>query len=186
MGKEKGRGREAGPAGSRVRYGPTGRAQRIKTGGHQWSDEAEEAFFDHLAATCNVRASAEAVGFTSFTVYRQRRLRPEFAARWQAVLEHSYARLELALVEAALDTLDGREFEDDRAIPKMTVEQAMNVLRAHRNEVLGLNGRGPGRRALPTVLEDHQASILRKIEAVRRARSEEFEGSADPEGGAAA
>jgi len=179
MRKKNGRGRGAGPEGSRVRYGPTGGAQRIKTGGYQWSDEAEEAFFDHLEATCNVRASAEAVGFTTFTVYRQRRLRPEFAARWKLVLDRAYSRLELELVRTALDTLEGAEFDDERPIPKMTVEQAMNVLRAHRNEVNGSGRRGPGQAALPPLLEDRRPSILRKLNAIERHRRERSGGGGD-------
>src|SRR5687767_6260041 len=111
-----GNGRGAGPAGSCLRYGNDGQPKRVKTGGYQWSDEAEAEFFDHLAATCNVRASAEAVGFTTFTVYRQRRLRPEFAAKWQAVLEHAVARLKLELLRSALDGLEGTDFDCDRPI----------------------------------------------------------------------
>ena len=171
-----------GPAGSRVRYGPTGRAQRIKTGGYQWSDEAEEAFFDHLGATCNVCASAEAVGFTTFTVYRQRRLRPEFAARWQAVLEQGYAALEMALVQAALDSLDGVEFYGDRPIPKMTVEQAMNLLKLHRAEARGEQGGRPGRRPVPRGIEFYRESIRKKVAAIRRA-DQGGEGEPEPDAG---
>lgn len=171
MARGSGNGRGAGPEGSRVRYGLTGRAQRVKTDGYQWSEEAEEAFFDHLATSCNVRASAEAVGFTTFTVYRQRRLRPEFAARWQAALEQGYARLEIALVEAANDTLEGLEFDSERPIPKMSVEQAMNVLRAHRNEVRGSGEAGPGRHARRPTLEEVRASIEKKVRAIKAARS---------------
>ncbi len=157
--------------GSLVRYGPTGRAQRVKTGGAQWSEEAEVAFFDHLAASCNVRASAAAVGFTTFTVYRQRRMRPAFAEKWKAALEQGYARLEMALVEAANASIDGVEFDAERPIPKMTVEQAMNVLRAHRHEVRGDGRRGPGNRAKPPRLEEVQASIEKKVRAIKAARA---------------
>jgi hypothetical protein len=163
-------GRGAGPKGSRVRYGPTGRAQRIKTGGYQWSDEAEEAFFDHLGADGNVRAAAAAVGFSTFTVYRQRRLRPEFAARWRTVLDQAYDRLELALVQAAIDSVEDVEFGEDRPIPRMTVDQAMNVLRAHRNEVRGDGGRRPGRYARRRSLDEVRESILRKLAAIARSR----------------
>jgi hypothetical protein len=178
MAKGKRNGRGAGPAGSRVRYDQSGHAKRVKTGGYQWSEEAEEAFFDHLAASCNVRASAAAVGFTTFTVYRQRRLRPEFAARWQAALEQGYARLEMALVEAAADSLDGVEFDAERPIPKMSVDQAMNLLKLHRAEVRGVGGARPGRFAAPRGIEHYRASILRKLEAIRNAR-----GRLGPEGG---
>ena len=175
MGYGSGRGRGAGPEGSLVRYGPTGRAQRVKTGGHQWSEEAEEAFFDHLAASCNVRASAEAVGFTTFTVYRQRRLRPDFAEKWQAALAQGYARLEMALVEAAAESLDGVEFDAERPIPKMTVEQAMNLLKLHGPEARGERGGRPGRFATPRGIEYYRESILKKIVAIRVARGEASE-----------
>ena len=175
-----GRCHGAGPAGSRVRYDQSGRAKLVKTGGYQWSDEAEEAFFDHLSATCNVRASAEAVGFTTFTVYRQRRLRPEFAERWRVVLEFAFDRLEMALVKAAQDSLDGLEFGEDRPIPKMSVEQAMNVLRAHRNEVRGDGRRGPGRFGRPPKFEEVRASIEKKVRAIKAKRA-----AADPAGVAA-
>lgn len=91
MSEAEGAGRAKGPEGEIVRCGPTGRAQRIKTGGKQWSEAAEEKFFDILASCANVRMAARATGFTTFTVYRQRRIRPDFAARWQVALEQGYA-----------------------------------------------------------------------------------------------
>ncbi len=159
-----------GVSGSQVRYGVKGRAQKVKTGGAQWSDEAEALFFDILAASCNVRLAAAEVGFSTFTVYRQRRMRPEFAEHWQAALTQGYARLEMALLEAANDSLEGIQFDADRPIPKMTVEQAMNVLRAHRNTVYGDGKRGPGRYAHRRSLSEVQGSILKKIAAIDNAR----------------
>jgi hypothetical protein len=142
----------------------------VKTGGYQWSDEAEEAFFDRLAASCNVRASAASVGFTAFTVYRQRRMRPDFALKWQAALEQGYARLEMALLEAANDTLACVAFDAERPIPKMSVEQAMNVLRAHRHEVRGDGKAGPGHLPVPPALEAVRARIEKKVRAIKAAR----------------
>ncbi len=157
-------------SGSRVRYGVKGRAQKVKTGGAQWSDEAEALFFDILAASCNVTLAAAEVGFSTFTVYRQRRMRPEFAEHWQAALTQGYARLEMALLQAANDSLEGIEFDADQPIPKMTVEQAMNVLRAHRNAVYGDGKGGPGRYARRRDLREVQGSILKKIAAIDNAR----------------
>ncbi|WP_260599244.1 hypothetical protein [Sphingomonas endolithica] len=151
----------------KLRYGPTGRPQVLKDSGWHWNDAAEAAFFDHLAASCNVTAAAEAVGFSTPTVYRLRQTRPEFAARWQAALEQGYARLELALLKAAVDTIDDVPFDVERPTPKMTVDQAMNVLRAHRNSVVD-NGRGgPGKTARRRSLDEVRASILSKVEAIR-------------------
>jgi hypothetical protein len=158
---------------------------RVKTGGYQWSEEAEEQFFDHLAASCNVRASAEATGFTAFTVYRQRRMRPDFAEKWRLALEQGYDRLEMALLEAANDSLQGVAFDAERPIPRMSVDQALNVLRAHRNEVRGDGRRGPGRFGGPPKLEDVQASIAMKVRAIIAARrkGENGAGAANEEGG---
>ncbi|HEY0625222.1 MAG TPA: hypothetical protein VGD10_00660 [Allosphingosinicella sp.] len=170
MSRGKRRGSKAAPEQSRVRAGRNRRAQRVKAGGYYWSEEAEEIFFDQLAASCNVRASAEAVGFTTFTVYRHRRLRPDFAQKWALALEQGYARLEMAVLCAAVDSIDGIEFDADRPIPKMSVDQAMNVLRAHRNELRGDRGRGPGRRRLPPRYEDVAPSIERKVRAIKALR----------------
>lgn len=162
-------------AGSRVRYGENGRAKRIKTSGAQWSEEAEERFFDALAASCNVTLSAAEVGFTTFTVYRQRRMRPDFAERWAGALAQGYARLEMALVEAAVDTVDGREFDAERPIPRMTVAEAMNLLKLHGPEVRG-ERRGPGNPRRRRTLDEVRGSIIKKIEAIENMPSDDVSG----------
>lgn len=162
---------ERGVAGTAVRYGRNGRAQRIKTGGAFWSEEAEEVFFDVLSASCNVTLACAEVGFTTPTVYRLRRMRPDFAEKWRIALEQGYARLEMALVEAAADSIEGLELDAERPIPKMSVDQAMNVLRAHRNEVRGDGTRGPGRYGRPPTLEDVRSSIEKKVRAIKAART---------------
>ena len=170
------------PAGSRVRYAEGGRAKRIKTGGAQWSEEAEEAFLDALSATCNVRMAAAHVGFTTFTPYRQRRIRPAFAARWQAALEQGYIRLEWALLSAAVDSMEGTAFDAEAPIPRMTVEEAQRTLRLHR--AAAGDGRGPryGRPA-PRPVEQVRASILRKIETIVAARGLDGDGAAPADAG---
>lgn len=95
-----------------------------------------------------------------------RRRRPDFAARWQVALEQGYARLEMALLEAANTSLDDGDFDADRPIPKMTVEQAMNVLRAHRNALTGNGRSGPGRTARVRKLDEVRAEIERKVRAI--------------------
>jgi hypothetical protein len=161
--------REGGDSGqTQVRRGPTGKVQRIKSRGAQWCEATEEEFFDVLAASCNVTLATETVGFTTPTVYRLRRMRPDFAARWQAALEQGYARLEMELLRAATDTLADQDFDESRPVPRMTVEQAANVLRAHRNEVRGGGDGGPGARARRRGFAEVRASITAKLVAVER------------------
>lgn len=165
-------GQKGRVTGTHVRYGPTGRAQCVKTGGAQWSDEAEELFLDVLASSCNVKMAAEATGFHTQTAYRMRRLRPDFAARWQQALEQGYVRLEFALVEAACDSLADADFDAERPIPKMTIDQIMGVLRAHKGEVFGNGRKIPGKHARRRSFEEVRDSIIKKIEAIERARKD--------------
>lgn len=171
MGWEK-KGARPTVAGTRVRIGPTGREQRVRSSGWQWSDEAEEIFLDTLAASCNVSLAADAAGFSTPTVYRQRRLRPDFEDKWRAALAQGYARLEATLIETANDSLTAVDFDSTRPIPRMTIDQAMNLLRAHRNEVLGSSGGGgrgtPGRNPRRRDIEEVRGSILKKIAAIER------------------
>lgn len=151
----------------RIVRGATGQVMRRKNNGWFWSEESEEMFFDVLAASCNVTAAAEAVGFCTPNLYRMRRKRPEFAARWQAALEQGYARLEMALLHAANDSLVDTDFDATRPIPRMTVDQVMNVLRAHRNTIAGQGRPGPGNRGRVRPLDEVRGSILKKVEAIR-------------------
>ena len=156
----------AAKAAKAIRVAGTGRLMRVKESGWFWNDDVEEQFFDHLATSGNVRAAADAVGFCTPTVYRMRRRSSDFAARWQVALEQGYARLEMALLEAANTSLDDSDYGEDRPIPKMTVEQAMNVLRAHRNALTGNGRSGPGRTARVRKLDEVRAEIERKVRAI--------------------
>ncbi|MCY7398770.1 MAG: hypothetical protein LH466_08050 [Sphingomonas bacterium] len=172
MGWEK-KGQRPAIVGTRVRTGPTGREQVVRSAGWQWCDEAEEIFLDTLAASCNVSLAADAAGFSTPTVYRQLRLRPDFEEKWRGALAQGYARLEASLIEAANDALSDADYDASRPIPRMTIDQAMNLLRAHRNEVLGSDGRGagrgtPGRNARRRDLAEVRDSILGKIAAIER------------------
>lgn len=165
--------------------------------GARWSEAAEERFLDQLAATCNVTAAAEAAGFSTTTLYKRRARWPGFAAEWDAAIAQGYARLEARLVELATDSLraaaeagaeaadacdDGRghrcESAGGRAAevasgPRMTVAEAMNLLRLHRASVRGGAPQRYGwRRGAPDP-EALRASILRKIEAIERADARE-------------
>lgn len=174
----KGQGR--GPRGTIVRYGNSRRAKRVRTTGWQWSEEAEEIFFDALAASCNVCLAASEAGYATPTVYRQRQRRPDFAARWDAALAQGYARLEMGLVQAAVDSIDGVEFDASRPIPKMSVAEAMNLLKLHGPSVRGERG-GAGRFGKRRTLDEVRASIIKKIEAIERADRADREDREDRE-----
>jgi hypothetical protein len=71
----------------------------------------------------------------------------------------------MALLQSAADSMEGLDF-DERPIPQMTVEQALNVLRAHRGDVKGEGGHGPGRRARVRSLAEVRESIMTTVRAI--------------------
>jgi hypothetical protein len=71
-----------------------------------WTKARRAGFFAMLSATCNVRASAAAMGMTDCGAYDVRRRDPVFAAQWQEALAEGYGRLEQALMALALEGID--------------------------------------------------------------------------------
>lgn len=71
-----------------------------------WTKARREGFFAMLSATCNVRASAAAMGMTDCGAYYVRRRDPVFAGQWQEALAEGYGRLEQALMALALEGID--------------------------------------------------------------------------------
>ena len=155
-------------SGTNRRSGKDG-LQVIRSTGARWTDQAEARFLDCLAATCNVTASAEAAGFTTFSIYRRRRGDPVFAQRWQAALEQGYARIEMALVRRAADALEGLSPDPATPIPAMTVEAALKILSRHRSSIEA-GTRGKRNWVRPRSLDELRDSILAKLEAVAPGR----------------
>ena len=71
-----------------------------------WTKARRAGFFAMLCATCNVRASAAAMGMTECGAYALRRRDPVFAAQWQEALAEGYGRLEQGLMALALEGID--------------------------------------------------------------------------------
>jgi hypothetical protein len=156
-------------AGRVVRPAKNGKTQVIRTG-HFWTPEAEEAFLEELASTCNVTAAADAAGFSTTAIYKHRMRDAGFAAAWSEAVAQGYARLEAMLVERATGSLSREPVagEDGRAA-EMSVEQIMNLLKLHRAAVRGGPAQRYAHRQLPPDMDEVRASILRKIEAIERA-----------------
>ena len=91
------------------------------------TEELDENFLDHLAASCNVTHAAQEAGFSREAYYARRRRDPAFAERWQDALAQGYARLEAALVKAAIDRMEGRPPDPDTPFPPMTVQDAIAI-----------------------------------------------------------
>ncbi|PWG03249.1 hypothetical protein DF286_10500 [Sphingosinicella humi] len=69
-----------------------------------WTAERQRLFLDELAATCNVQAAVRAAGMKpGMSVYALRKRSAAFRAEWAKALAEGYAKLELALLDRAMN-----------------------------------------------------------------------------------
>lgn len=151
------------------------------------TDHQIEVFLATLADSCNVRRAAAVAGFAYSAAYQRRRRDPDFAEAWQAALDSGYARLEMALVERAILTIetvrdgDGNGDSDADAdavvvpvVGAMTVAQAIDLMGKHRASIEGGRAKRvrPNSRKRPTA-DETDAEILRRIDIIERQRAGE-------------
>lgn len=137
----------------------------------RWRASMREAFFDHLAATCNISESAAAIGVTTGAVYALRRKDPHFAEQWREALRLGYEMMETLLVGHALS--GGGELIEHGAtskLPPIDAKLAIQLLTTRANLDSGRRrrpGRAPGR----ATMEETDAAILKRLEAIERRRA---------------
>lgn len=111
-----------------------GRRQKAVNG---WTPEAEDRFFETLAASCNVTLACKEARVSSGGVYRRRRKEASFRLRWGEALATGYAQLELEMLERALKgkekaiKVDG----ESKIIREYDDRMAMALLKMHRDTV---------------------------------------------------
>lgn len=96
----------------------------------------QSVFLDHLAATCNVTASALAAEVPRTTLYRLQRCNTDFALAWQEALTTGYMVLETLLVGRAIASLQIEKGVTDVPDPEtMSTETALRLLDGHYRRV---------------------------------------------------
>lgn len=154
------------PGKNRQLQRPQGVDRRVKFG-----KARRETFLEHLAATCNVTASAAVAEVSFSAVYRCRMRDAEFRAAWQAAIEQGYARLEAALIARATRG-DGRpEVRGDKIVEgpdapeTIDWDKAMELLKHHQR---GLAGRTADNRpqAQRVPIEVVAAKLVKRIKAL--------------------
>lgn len=132
----------------------------------RWSQRMKADFLDHLAATCNVKASAAAIGVDPVSVYNLRRNDREFLDQWEQALTCGYQLLETQLVGHALAGDPSRDLTNgDPARAPVTVELALKLLQARRTGRADKAWRGGPPRHRATV-EETDAAIMKKLAAI--------------------
>ena len=151
-----------------IRSSKTGKTCVMEAGEGRWSEEMEERFLSHLAATANVKASAAVIGMSTAALYKRKRQWPAFEAAWAEARSYAVDRLSLHLIEAATNLLDPPEVPTPDPVA-VTVDQAIRVVQ--------LNGGGTNRSGAPKRHgwrrkerdpDEIRASILRKLDLIER------------------
>ncbi len=139
----------------------------------RWTAKKKAAFLDHLAATCNVKESAAAIGVDPGSVYALRRHDAAFLADWHDALEAGYAMLETQLIGHALAG-GGRSIINgatDLTGP-IDVDLALRLLAAHKSRPADRPRRG-GPPLLRARSDETDAAILKKLRAMEKKQAEE-------------
>jgi len=115
-----------------------GRLQLRRAPAGRMTKAGEQAFLAALSATANVRLSAAAAGFTHSAFYQKKAKRKPFAREMRLAHKMGYDRVEMAALQAALP----ESHEDDAwrhntpsPVPRMTVDQALQLLYLHQKGV---------------------------------------------------
>lgn len=143
-----------------------GKPKLRKVTKRDWTKAKEEAFLSALADTCNVTQSARAAGVSVPGVYRRRRGNAAFRAGWAEAIANAYQRLELVMLERALNGTEKIVVRKDGSEERMRDypnQVAMNLLKMHRDT------------AVQAVEEQPEAEIQevreRLVEKLERLRS---------------
>ena len=92
-----------------------GRLQVRKAAKGGWTPAKRAAFLEHLAATCNIAASARAVGMAPRGAHALKARDAVFAADWAGAIEAAYETLEVRLLAYALGEAEGESEAESEA-----------------------------------------------------------------------
>jgi hypothetical protein len=140
------------------------KVRRVRKDG--WTEAKKREFLAELAATCNVTLALERVGMEKSSLYRLRRRSAKFRADWAEALRVSYAKLELELLDRAMNGTvktivrgDGRT-ETIREYPNGI---ALALLKIHKDKVAEAEVEHD-----PVQIEEVRQRIMRKLAIVKQ------------------
>ncbi len=131
------------------------RPPRKRTPGARYTKKDIDRFLSALAMTCNIRRSAKAAGISEEGVQRRRRADPAFRAAMAEALSEGFVRLEMMLLERALQTLDP---EDEGEPAEAASPEPVKVRRK------AANGPELSERAMLALIQHHRQAIREQRE----------------------
>ena len=141
---------------------------------NEWTRAKEQTFFTALAETCNVKLAAETAGMSVAGAYWRRKRDAAFRAGWAEAIGAAYQRLELVMLDRALNGTEKVVVRKDGSEERMREypnQIAMHLLKMHRDSAM---------QAIEEPDEadvaDVRARLVEKLERLRRRFEAEDEG----------
>jgi hypothetical protein len=167
-----------------IRYSKKEGAQMVQAGPGRFSPATRKRFLRALRETGNVRRAAAEAGISTTALYNRRRRDPLLEADWAAEKEAGCRRVSLMLIDAAEAALDPEIDPAALGLPRVTVSEAIQILKLHRFDSpgapshAGARGRARSIEAMP--IEAVREEVMRRIDALREHRERQERALAGP------
>lgn len=156
-----------------------GRVRLRKPGPKAWTREKERKFLGALSDTCNVKWAAQEAGVSPQRAYERRKTHAAFRAGWGEAIAIAYGRLELILLDRALNGTEKivrrRDGSEERMVDYSN-QVALTLLKMHRETAIEAETEVP-----PEELSELRASIEAKLGRLKRQEEAREAGKAEEE-----
>lgn len=156
--------------GSELVLDGNGRARLRKPSPKTWTKEKEKDFLSILSETCNVKLAAQEAGVSPQHAYTRRKSHAAFRAAWLEAIAVAYSRLELILLDRALNGTekivtrsDGRE---ERMVDYPN-QVALTLLKMHRETAIEADCELP-----VDEIDELREKISKKLDRLKRQQDE--------------
>ena len=112
-----------------------GRVRMRRPGPRSWTRDKEKAFLRALGETCNVKLAAAEAGVSPQRAYERRKTHAAFRAGWAEAVGAAYARLEMILLDRALngsEKIVRRRDGSEERMRDYSDRLALTLLKMHR------------------------------------------------------
>ena len=142
-----------------------GRMRLRKASPTSWTREKERKFLSVRGDTCNVKLAAAEAGVSPQRAYERRRSNAAFRAGWADAISLAYSRLELILLDRALNGTERivkrRDGSEERMV-EYSNQVALTLLKMHRETAIEAEEEIP-----PTDVAELRANLVAKLERLR-------------------
>ena len=144
-----------------------GAAPKMRAQGKRdWNSEKEEAYVNALAETCNYTAAAAAAGVSTSSAWKRRKTNAKFRASCREAVAAGYQRLELALLDRALngsEKIVTRKDGSEERVREYPNAVALTLLRLHRETAAEVENEPE-----PVDIEEVRERLFNKLQRLRK------------------